>query len=29
MIDAGKIDVTRSTVAYAARMIVREAGIPA
>ena len=29
MIDEGEIDITRMTVAYAARKIVREVGIPA
>ena len=29
MIDEGKIDIDRMTVFYAARMIVKEAGIPA
>ena len=29
MIDAGEIDVDRTTVAYASRKIVREFGIPA
>lgn len=29
MIDEGKIDITRMTVAYATRKIVMEAGIPA
>lgn len=29
MIDAGEIDITRMSVFYAARKIVKEAGIPA
>lgn len=29
MIDAGKIDITKHTIAYAARIIVRENHIPA